>query len=110
MPIQPLAPTRRLNAGLWPSPCAPCAVGSARGSDNAPELRPMARAAETVAPRQEAQGEAVQDVLLGEADRAVHLMGDGRALLRRFGASDFGGGRFEKHRLVEGVRLRHRIR
>src|SRR4051794_11200477 len=42
-----------------------------------PELnRPGALVAEVVPPREHAQRVAVQDVLVGEADRAVHLMRD----------------------------------
>ena len=58
-------------------------VGAARG-DHAAELgRPIAFVAEVVAPGEHAQREAMQHVLLGEADRAVHLMRDRGAFLRR---------------------------
>src|ERR1700760_2427281 len=62
--------------------------GSARG-DQRPQFigdalaeldRPETLRAEIVAPRQRAQGVAMQDVLDGEADCAMYLMGDGAAL------------------------------
>ena len=71
-------------------------VGAARGDALAELDRPVAFGAEIVAPRQRAQRVAVQDVLDGEADRAVHLMGDGAAFFGRFRAADFGGDRFEE--------------
>ena len=42
-----------------------------------------------------------EHVLLGEADGAEHLMRDGRAFGRGFGAADFGGGGFEEQRVVD---------
>ena len=58
----------------------------------ATELRgPVALAAEIVAPRQRAQGVAVQDVLAGEADGAMHLVGNGSAGLGGLAAADFCG-------------------
>src|SRR5712691_13071721 len=160
MPIQPLAPTRRLNSGLWPSPCTtragsnvpaatswemnartsrrsashsggrrigskrssalmmltsarrhqgPQLVGAAPGYEMAELDRPVALAAEIVAPGQEPQRVAVQNVLLGEADRAVYLMGDGDALLRRLATADFRRRRLEEDRFVERMRVRDRI-
>ena len=48
----------------------------------------------------------MQNVLAGEADRAMHLMGDRRTLFRRFRTSDLRGRRFKKDRIVErGARL-----
>src|SRR5215472_17599442 len=69
----------------------PQIVVAARGHEIAQRDRPVTLVAEIVAPGKKPQREAVQDVLLGEADRAVHLMGDRHALLRRLGASYFGG-------------------
>ena len=63
----------------------------------------MAFAAKIVAPRQHAQREAMQHVLVGEADRAEHLMRDGRAFRRRFAGTDFCRGGFEHHRVIEGI-------
>src|SRR5215216_1728131 len=77
-------------------------VGAAVAYELAELDRPVALGAEIVAPRQRAQRIAVQDVLDGEADRAMHLMGDGAALLRGFRAADFCRYRFEKHFVVEG--------
>src|SRR5262245_62057769 len=69
-----------------PSPCRqhrPQAIGAV-GRDQPAELdRPGALVAEIVAPGPQAAREAVQDVLLGEADGAQHLVGD---------AGTFGGG------------------
>src|SRR5512135_2015598 len=122
MPIQPLAPTRLLNARLCVSPWpgrsgakVPAAISSAMKArtssrsfwhpggkriwskwrlvlmvsprrQHGPELvdavrrdhpaerrGPMAFAAKIVAPGQDAQREAMQNVLVGETDRAVHL-------------------------------------
>ena len=73
-----------------------------RARDVLAELgRPIALVAEIVAPGEHAQREAMQDVLLGEADRAEHLMRDGGAFGRGFGAADFRGGRFEENGVVE---------
>ena len=60
----------------------------------------MALVAEVVAPGEHAQCVAMQDVLAGEADRAVHLVGDRSALLRGFDRADFRGGGFEEDRVV----------
>ena len=143
MPIQPLAPTRRLKARLWLSPWPgrsrhesaggdflgekgahllraashiPAAGGSDRNCrsmrssrrhqrpevvgaaprDQLAELcRPIAFAAEIVAPRQHAQREAMQNVFLGEADGAEHLMRDRGALGGGFAGADFGRGGFQ---------------
>ena len=43
----------------------------------------------------------MQDVLDGEADRAMHLVGDGAALLGRFRAADFCRNRFQENGVVE---------
>ena len=90
-----------------------CSVQSAR-RDQRPEFfraarrdpvaerdRPVALVAEVVAPGEHAQRVAMQDVLAGEADRAVHLMRDRGAFLRGLGGADFRGGRFEEDRVVE---------
>src|SRR4051794_16544795 len=70
--------------------------------DLVPELnRPGALVAEVVPPREHAQRVAVQDVLVGEADRAVHLMRDSCAGLGGFGGAYFRRGRFEEDCVVE---------
>src|SRR5262249_9398666 len=71
-------------------------IGAARGDEVAERDRPMALVAEVVAPGEQSQGEAVQDVLFGKSNRAMHLMGDRDALLRRLGAPDFRCGGFEE--------------
>ena len=63
--------------------------------------RPVALVAEVVAPGQHAQRVAMQDVLVGEADRAMHLMRDRGAFLRGFGGADLRRRRFEEDRVVE---------
>ena len=47
----------------------------------------------------------MQDVLDGEADCAMDLMGDGAALFGGLGAADFRCDGFEKHRIVETGRV-----
>ena len=64
-------------------------IGATVGDQLAELDRPVALGAKIVAPRQRAQRIAMQDVLDGEADRAMHLMGNGAALLRRLRAADF---------------------
>src|SRR5690242_9681892 len=76
-------------------------VGAARRHTAAELGGPMALVAEIVAPREHAQGEAVQDVLLREPDGAMDLVRDGGALLRRLGGAYLCGGGFQKNRLVE---------
>ena len=51
----------------------------------------------------------MQDVLAGEADRAVHLVRDRGALLRGLGGTDFRRGRLKEDRVVKRVRARDRI-
>src|SRR5580704_12990591 len=51
-------------------------VGAAGGHQVAERHGPMTFAAEVVAPGQHPQRETVQDVLLGEADGAMHLVRD----------------------------------
>src|SRR3954453_18943849 len=57
-------------------------VRAARRDLFAERGRPIALVAEIVAPGEHAQRVAMQDVLVGEAYRAMHLMRDGGALLR----------------------------
>src|SRR5688572_8317920 len=65
----------------------------ALGGDQLAELdRPGALVAEVVAPGPQAAREAMQDVLLGEADGAQHLMGDAGAFGRGLADPDLGGG------------------
>ena len=63
--------------------------------------RPVAFGAEIVAPSQRPQRITMQDVLDGEADRAMHLMGDAATFFGRLGATDFCGDRFEEHFVIE---------
>ena len=56
----------------------------------------MAFDAELVAPRPEAAAQAVQAVLMGEADRAVHLMGNLRDLAGGLAGADLGRGNRER--------------
>src|SRR3546814_17480134 len=58
----------------------------------------------------EAAGEAVQDMLDGEADRAVHLMRDGLALAGRLADADLGRGDLDEDVLAEAVGALHRVR
>ncbi len=55
------------------------------------------------------QREAVQDVLLGEADRAVNLMCDRSPLPGGLGGADFCGGGFQENSVVEGRGVGDRI-
>src|SRR6478672_6361683 len=157
MPIQPLAPTLRLNSSLkapsMPPPMlalrVPASISFARkartslrsathsggrrtgsnvnsvpiclsspfrqhrpqflgtlGGDQMPKLhRPEALVAEVVAPGPQPAREAVQRVLLCEADGAQHLMGDGGALGGGLADADLGGSRLEEHGLVERRRI-----
>src|SRR6185312_13036422 len=75
-------------------------IGAAVADKLAELDRPVAFGTEIVAPCQRAQRIAMQDVLDGEADRAMHLMGDAAAFLRRFSAADLCRRRFEKHFVV----------
>src|SRR6476660_1786424 len=59
-------------------------VGAPLGHELAELDRPVAFGTEIVAPCQRAQRIALQDVLDGETDRAMHLMGNGAAFFRRF--------------------------
>src|ERR1700749_2944522 len=86
-------------------------VSAARGYAFAELDRPVALGAEIVAPGQRAQGEAVQDVLDGEADRAMHLVGDGAALFSRFRTADFCRDRFQEDGvIVEGGVVANSVR
>src|SRR5215212_8427181 len=77
-------------------------IGAAVAYELAEFDRPKTFGTEIVAPGQRAQRIAMQDVLDGEADRAMHLMGDGAAFLRRLRAADLCRHRFEKYFVVEG--------
>ena len=71
-------------------------VGAPLG-DGAPELgRPVAFAAELGAPRPEPARHELQGVLVREADRAVHLMGDLGADARRLADPHLGDGDLER--------------
>src|SRR5690242_16162899 len=70
-------------------------IGAARRDALAELHRPIALRAEIVAPGQCAQRIAMQDVLDGEADRAMDLVGDGAALFGGLRAADLGGDGFE---------------
>src|SRR2546430_11913772 len=85
-------------------------IGAAVAYELAEFDRPITFGTEIVAPGQRAQRVAMQDVLDGEADRAVYLMGDAGALLRRFCAADFCRHRFEEHLVVEGRRIGDGVR
>src|SRR5437660_1292417 len=58
--------------------------------------RPEALVAEIVAPGPQPAREAMQRVLLREADGAQHLMGDRRTLAGRLADTDLGGSRLEE--------------
>src|SRR4029453_19557857 len=74
----------------------PQRVGAALG-DRAPELRrPLALAAEFGAPRPEPARRELQRVLVREADRAVHLMGDRGADARGLADPHLGDGDLER--------------
>src|SRR5262249_2622844 len=75
-------------------PQRPEFCGGSVGNEFAELNGPKTLRAEIVAPGQRPQREAVQNVLDGETDRAVHLVGDGAALFGRFRAADFCRGRF----------------
>src|SRR5581483_2989426 len=86
-------------------------VGAAAGDTLAQLDRPMALRAKIVAPGQRTQGVAVQDVLDGEADRAVHLMRNRAALFGGFRTADLRRDRFEEHGIaLEGGAVAERVR
>src|SRR5262249_32061751 len=70
-----VVPFSNLVPGLAGGDQRPQFIGAAGGDALAELHRPVALRAEIVAPGQRAQGVAVQDVLDGEADRAMHLVG-----------------------------------
>src|SRR6186713_3108374 len=83
----------------------PQAIGALR-RDDLPKLDgPGALVAEIVAPGPQAAREAVQCVLLREADGAQDLVGDACPLRGGLADADLGGGGFEEHGLVEGRRI-----
>src|SRR5438445_7190084 len=85
-------------------------IGAAVAYELAELDRPVAFGTEIVAPGQRAQRIAMQDVLDGETDRAMHLMGNGAAFFRRFRTADFCRGGFEEQFIVEGSRIGKGVR
>src|SRR6476469_8297144 len=98
---------------IWSKVSAEVMAGPSAGGDERPEFvraarrdpvaeggGPIALIAEVVAPGEHAQRVAVQDMLRGETDRAMHLMRDGGAFLRRLGRADFRRRRFEENGVV----------
>ena len=81
-------------------------IGAAPRDQFAERRRPVAFVAEIVAPRQQAKRVAMQNMLVGEADRAMHLVRDGRSFRGGLAGADFRGSRFEQDRVVERGRLR----
>ncbi len=79
----------------------PQLVGTARSDQFAELDRPVALAAEIIAPCQCAQRVAMQDVLLREADGPKNLMRDGGALFGGLGATDLCSGGLEEERVVK---------
>src|SRR5262245_61141102 len=87
----------------------PQTVGALGGHQIAEFHGPSALIAEIVAPGPQAASEAVQRVLLREADGAKHLMRDGRAFARRLAHSDLRRCSFEQDCFIEDGGARDRI-
>src|SRR5713226_3543226 len=95
---------------LPPRQQRPEAVGAARCGEAAQFDRPVALDAELVAPRPQAPRQMMQAVLVGEADGAVHLVGDLRHLAGGLAAARFGDGDGEDEIAVAGHRLDRGVR
>src|SRR3954468_11265697 len=87
----------------------PQLVGAAFRDQLAEFDGPVTFAAKIVAPGQSAQRIAMQHMLAGEADGAMHLVSDGSAFLGGFRAADLGSGRFEKQRVVDRLAMRESV-
>ncbi len=74
----------------------PKLIGAALGDKLAELNCPLALIAEIVAPGPEPLGEAMQNMLLGETNGAVHLMGDRRAFAGGLAGPDLGGRHLKK--------------